>query len=126
MPPTSRENAGRGDEKYFYISEVRILLVWEINGKLCSTNLFPSNWRTVQRSQNASVTTISVGHVMAGEDHLHQEVNILPMKERTKMSEMIQANTTSGNRYSKTVSHLPRPTSQRRLNRGTKLIYTYT
>lgn len=42
-----------------------------------STSL-PTNW---QRAQNASLRPVTGCHAISNEDHIHQETNLLPIKE---------------------------------------------
>ena len=109
--------------------------------------LRPTNWKKIQRAQNASLRAITGCHVMASEDHLHQETNILPIKEHTVLlaaqyalkchqpshpnydlvyqpAPPRQIRKTAITKYKDCVNLLPPPTSTRRLRRGTKIIHT--
>ena len=48
--------------------------------QLCQTN-----WQLIQRPQNAALRIITGCHKMSHKDHLHQETNILRVKEHTVM-----------------------------------------
>lgn len=48
-------------------------------------DLSDTNWKGLQRAQNASLRIITGCHLMASEDHLHQETQILPVKPHSKM-----------------------------------------
>lgn len=47
--------------------------------------LSDTNWSLLQRAQNSALRTITGCHIMAHQDHLHQETMILPIKDHTEM-----------------------------------------
>lgn len=110
--------------------------------QLCNTN-----WQKLQTTQNASLRIITGCHKMSNVDHLHQETKVLPIKDHSKMLAVQYAlkchHPTHPNfeltrdpdpprnirksalvKYRDCINHLPPPTSQRRLKRGTKLLHT--
>ena len=109
--------------------------------------LKPTNWKLLQKAQNAALRTITGCHKLTHEDHLHQETNILRIKDHTVM---IAAQYTlkchhhahpnyilttlpdpprsirksAITKYRDCINILSPPTTQRRLRRGIRTIHS--
>lgn len=111
--------------------------------------LCPTNWTTLQRSQNSALRIITGCHAMSSESHLHEETSILTVQAHTEMLSQQyvlkclqpqhpnhrltqlhpphrQIRKSAITKYSGMMNNIPPPVTHRELNRGIKQIHTDT